>query len=340
MRKLLTILLATALVLNLGACGGKDSPSGGTDDPNSIQTPAENPPAAPDTETEQEDRPSSAGKEPTAPDQGAVKPEEPQPAEPSEPEKPEESGEAEPVKRVSHEDVTLRYAGESFRLTVWDSNGRDPDACTYTSADPSVATVDETGGEVTAAAPGTTTVTAHVTFGDETLDFDCIVRCAWEEKEENLPAAGGEEEPVPPPAEAADTLPSLTDFFATLQGSYEGLGAMMVIEGEVLDAYYPGLSSAAAVEEILIQETRMSMSNVAVGLVKFSDEATTDDILAVQAIFQARMTTQAEGGAWYPASCEAWEQGVTTSVSQYLGMFVYPDGAQSMADLFTETFSN
>ena len=60
----------------------------------------------------------------------------------------------------------------------------------------------------------------------------------------------------------------------------------------------------------------------------------------MQAVFQGRITTQAEGGAWYPASCETWEQGVTSSVSNHVGMFVYPEGAQAMADLFTQTFSN
>ena len=54
----------------------------------------------------------------------------------------------------------------------------------------------------------------------------------------------------------------------------------------------------------------------------------------------ARIAAQADGGAWYPASCETWGQGVTTSVTRYVGMFVYPESAQDMADLFTETFSN
>ena len=57
----------------------------------------------------------------------------------------------------------------------------------------------------------------------------------------------------------------------------------------------------------------MSVSNIAVGLVKFSDDATLDDILAVQTILQSRITAQAEGGAVYPESCAVWEKGVTTS---------------------------
>ena len=111
-------------------------------------------------------------------------------------------------------------------------------------------------------------------------------------------------------------------------------------EGELLENYYPGLSGIAAVEEILVQETMMSTANVAVGLVKLSDDATLEDVLAVQNIFQSRITTQAEGGAWYPASCETWENGVITSVSNCVGMFVYPESAQELADQFTETFSN
>lgn len=230
----------------------------------------------------------------------------------------------------SHKDVTLFSAGETFRLTVWDSNGKDPDTCTYTSADPSVAAVDEAGGEVTAVAPGTTTVTAHVSYGDESQDFDCIVRCSW--KAEEAPPASTDK-----PVSASV---SLNDFFSTLQGSYEGLDSMMALDGELLDTYYPGLSSIDAVEEVLVQETMMTMANMAVGLVKLSGDATSDDIVAVQNALQTRINTQADGGAWYPASCETWKQGIITSTSNVVGMFVYPENAQDMADLFAQTFAN
>ncbi len=330
MKKILAVMLTLTLTLGLAACGGKDAPgdtAGKPDD--SIQTPAEPSPApTPDPAPEP---PAGQGEEPEVPDHSG------EPAQPAEPQQPEES----PILRVSHEDVTLRSAGESFRLSVWDSNGNDPDACTFTSADPAIAEVDEAGGEITAVAPGTTTVTAHVKFGDKETDFSCIVRCVWKAE----PVSGSGENAVQPPPEetapsAGESLPSLSDFFATLQGSYEGLGAMSVMEGEVLDNYYPGLSSHPAVEEALIQETMMSMSNVAVGLVKFTDEATLDDMMEVQAILQGRINAQAEGGAWYPASCETWKAGVITSVSRHMGMFVYPDEAQALADLFTQTFSN
>lgn len=228
--------------------------------------------------------------------------------------------------------MTLFSAGETFRFTVWDSDGKDPDACTYTSADPAVAAVDEAGGEVTAVAPGTTTVTVRAAFGEETQEFSCIVRCKWEDAEPVLPDDAPAQD-----APAADA-PSLQDFFATLQGRYEGLGAMMVMEGELLENYYPGLSSIAAVEEIYLQETMITMANVAVGMVKLSDDATADDVAAVKDVLQDRIDTQAQGGAWYPASCETWEKGIITSAGNVVGLFVYPDEAQALADAFTETF--
>lgn len=318
MRKLLALLLALTMLLGLASCGKKDNKENNStvsEDQNQIQVP----------EPQPEPEPSPLLPDPEKDEMGSTD------------EILEDNGEPEEerVIRVSHQDVTLTAPGEGFRLTVWDSSGQDPDECVYTTADPAIAVVDEAGGAVTAVAPGTTTVTVHAAYGEEKADFDCIVRCNWTESAKD---ETGDAEPSLPGSAAS--LPSLDGFFTTLQGSYEGLDGMMVIEGEVLENYYPGLSDIAAVEEMLVQETMMSTANVAVGLVKLSDSATAEDIQAVQNIFQARITTQAEGGAWYPASCETWENGVITSVSNCVGMFVYPENAQELADLFTEAFTN
>lgn len=318
MKKWLSLLLALGMLLGLTACGRKDG-APEADPPAAVQ-PEE--PAAPADPPAGE--PDEKGEEPVLPPQV---PEE----ENAEDGEPQEDAEPEVWRAmVSHEDVTLFSAGEAFRLTVWDVNGNAPDACTYTSDDPAVAAVDETGGQVTAVGPGVTNVTVLAEYGGDEVSFSCIVRCGWKEEEPALPDGGGE----------TAELPALADFFATLQGSYEGLGAMMVIDGELLDNYYPGLSGIAAVEEVLMQETRMSMANAAVGLVRLSEDAVFDDFVAVMDAMNARITAQADGGAWYPASCETWEQGVVTSVSGYVGMFVYPEEAQAMADLFTQTYSN
>lgn len=199
-------------------------------------------------------------------------------------------------------------------------------ACTFTSNDPSIATVDEQTGLVTAVSTGKTTVKAHLESELGQRDFECIVRCAWK-TDASQPASG------------EDARPSLSGFFSDLQGSYEGLGAMMVMDSDLLDAYYPGLSSAANVEEILIQETMITISNVAIGLVKLSPDASADDVIAVQNILQSRIDAQADGGAFYPDSCETWKAGIVTSVSNCVGMFVYPENAQDLADDFIVKFS-
>lgn len=71
---------------------------------------------------------------------------------------------------LSANDITLDSAGDSQQLTV---NGAEGEV-TWASEDTAVATVDDQGN-VTAVAPGRTTVTA--TVGDQT--FNCAVRCIW-----------------------------------------------------------------------------------------------------------------------------------------------------------------
>lgn len=343
MKKLTAILLALVLLLGLTGCEDAISKllyQSGKDDPDAVQAqepdiPGTTPPggdAAPEEPTES-----------GVPDD-AVEPAEPQPGteEPSSGEEGEKEDGKKPDGGVaaSHSDVSLFSAGETFTLSARGVSGIY--AGSYVSADPEIASVDELTGEVTAVSPGTTTVTMHVECEAGQFDFDCIVRCRWEAEDPGLPGAGTEETPETPagPDAPASAQPSLSGFFSTLQGEYEGLTGMMAMDAQMLDNYYPGLSGIAAVEEVLVYESAISINNMAVGLVKLSDSATTEDILAVQSILQSRITAQAEGGAWYPASCETWENGVITSASNCVGMFVYPDDAHSMANLFTDTFSS
>ena len=147
MKKWLSLLLALGMLLGLTACGRKDG-APEADPPAAVQ-PEE--PAAPADPPAGE--PDEKGEEPVLPPQV---PEE----ENAEDGEPQEDAEPEVWRAmVSHEDVTLFSAGETFRLTVWDVNGNAPDVCTYTSDDPAVAAVDETGGQVTAVGPGVTNVT-------------------------------------------------------------------------------------------------------------------------------------------------------------------------------------
>jgi len=328
---MLAIFFASVLVLGLAACGGqKDSAPGGGDGQQGANQAGQDAaaPEEPETEdtTDGTDGDMSGG---SAPEEGAAVEDvdKPEGDAAEDADKPEEDGtddDGAAAVTASHTDVTMRTPGGSFQLKPRGTESGH--TVSYTSADPSIASVAE-DGTVTAAAPGTTTISMHVEGGGVQMDFVCIVRCIWEETgaEADQPSGGAEE---------AGGGKTLEDFFADLQASYDGLGAMMAYEGELLESYYTGLGDIST-EQMLVQETRFSMANCAVALVEVSDSA---DVEAVKAILAARAKTQAEGGAWYPASCETWAQAVIVSAGNFVGMFVCPDDAQAMADAFTAAY--
>ena len=329
MKKLTAMLLALSLILSLTGCDALSRLKGGGKDPDPVEAkepdiPGTTAPSGNDAPLEEYD--------PTM-DTPPADPAEPDLEPGGTPSGGEDGGEdPDTAITASHSDVTLFSAGETFTLSARGVSGIY--ASSFVSKDPAVAEADEITGVITAVAPGMTTVSMHVECEAGQFDFDCIVRCRWEAEEPSLPedTAGGDATPA--------SKPTLSGFFSTLQSKYDGLGMMMALDSQLLENYYPGLSGVAAVEEILIYESAVSINNKAVGLVRLSDSATTQDILAVQSILQNRISTQAGGGAFYPDSCETWENGVITSVSNCVGMFVYPDDAHSMANLFTDTFSN
>ncbi len=101
------------------------------------------------------------------------------PTAPQEPEKPEETTpQADP--ELSSVDFTLFHPGEETTLFV--KNAPEGAGITYTSSDPSVATVSETG-KVVAVGDGTAIIT--VTINDKTLT--CFARCNLDQTTENNP---------------------------------------------------------------------------------------------------------------------------------------------------------
>ena len=97
-------------------------------------------------------------------------------------ETPEQTGDEE--LSLNNVDMTFFSPGEQFSLQV---KGAPEDAdITYTSADPSVATVSDKG-LITAMGSGTTTVTVSVGGRDP---LECIVRCSLSESVEDPSAAG------------------------------------------------------------------------------------------------------------------------------------------------------
>ena len=83
----------------------------------------------------------------------------------------------------------------------------------------------------------------------------------------------------------------------------ENVPMMMALEGEMLDGFYPGLS-AIDTKQMMIYQPMMGAVVCEIALVEVTNSA---DVDAVKAIFQSRIDTQVDGGAWYPESIEGWK---------------------------------
>ena len=231
--------------------------------------------------------------------------------------------------RLNRTDFTLKNVGDSFRLQVLNlPEGAEVGA--WSISDETVATI-AADGTVTAVGGGRATASIEAELGGETLTLTCIVRCSAPAQQPEDGAEGSTEEPSE--GGESDAIPTLADFYTTLSETYQ-IGGLTAYEGELLDNYYPGLS-AISMKQCLVQETMMTMANAAVSLIEVENSS---DVQTVKDILAARAKAQADGGAWYPASCETWANAVIVSTGNYVGMFVYPENAQAMADLFVSTY--
>lgn len=323
MKKSLALLLALTLLLTLAACG--DSNGNSTSD-NDKDITAQQPAASAPEDANKSDK--SDDTKPAEGDQTAAQ--QPADSEQTQPEQPTGSDEAAPVVfSASHSDVTLTFVGHSFRLTA---KGFGTDAVvTYTSQDPSVAAVAE-DGTVTAVARGTTQIVMHVEQDGEAYDYPCVVRCKWEDAPASEPAgetapSGGEEKSV-------DLAQCVEDI---LNGLGEGNVPAMVdaaAETEYVESFFPGLSGYE-LKQCVLQMAAMSQVGFELDLVEC---ANADDVAAVKAILQARKDSQVDGGAWYPAVIEVWEQGQVLVKGNVVALIVAGENQADAVAAFNALF--
>ena len=111
----------------------------------------------------------------------------------------------------------------------------------------------------------------------------------------------------------------LTGFYNSLATEYgwdDNTMANLTDDPELLEMYYPGLSEINTTQ--LIAKAPM-MSSV-VNEFLFLQCETEEDAAKAAEILQTRITAQAEGGAWYPESMEAWGRGVVDQQGTYVAM--------------------
>lgn len=115
----------------------------------------------------------------------------------------------------------------------------------------------------------------------------------------------------------------LTAFYDTMFNEIfpdpDNAPAMEQITGDYLAQLYPGLSELET-KQCLVYAPMISAVAYEVALV---EAANADDAAKVKEIFQARIDSQVEGGAFYPGTVEAWQNNseIVTS-GNYVCLFV------------------
>ena len=93
------------------------------------------------------------------------------------------------------------------------------------------------------------------------------------------------------------------DMFSTIFPDPNNAPSMSEVTGDYLDQLYPGLSEVETTQ-CLAYAPMITAVAYEIALVEVADAA---DVQTVQDIFQARIDSQVEGGAFYPGTVEAWQ---------------------------------
>ena len=95
------------------------------------------------------------------------------------------------------------------------------------------------------------------------------------------------------------------DMFSTIFPDPNNAPSMSEVTGDYLDQLYPGLSEVETTQ-CLVYAPMITAVAYEIALVEVANAA---DVQTVQDIFQARIDSQVEGGAFYPGTVEAWQNG-------------------------------
>ena len=163
--------------------------------------------------------------------------------------------------------------------------------------------------------------------------------CAQQtDREENSVGAGsgqtenggtGQDVPENPgdtPEDGAASV-DLAAFFDQLEQDME-LGSLMDMDSDVLASFYPGLEEYEFVQYVGKTPAITSVVSEYV-LVECQSE---DDAQKVVEILQARVDSQAQGGAWYPESMENWGKAKVLQKGNFAALIAAGDSTQEIAD--------
>ncbi len=129
----------------------------------------------------------------------------------------------------------------------------------------------------------------------------------------------------------------LNAFYNDLAGTYEwNDGYMMEIEEDMLDSYYPGLKDIPK-KQFIARTPMITAAVCEIVLVEVEDEQDAD---AVAEILKAHVKQQAEGGAWYPESMEAWSRAEVLQNGNFIALIASSTDQDAMKEAFEQLFES
>lgn len=138
------------------------------------------------------------------------------------------------------------------------------------------------------------------------------------------------------PAAGNNADVNLEAFYETIFTDPENTPAMVAMEGEVLDAFYAGLTAV----ELKQQVAYMPMMTAVPCEIVMVECANAADVETVKGIFEARIDTMVNDHFNYPAVIEAWEKEATVVTNgNYVAMFVINGMTEEVVANFNAAFA-
>ena len=136
-------------------------------------------------------------------------------------------------------------------------------------------------------------------------------------------------EPSPSPSPSTAPGVDLTAFYNTLVSTYD-FASMMEMDTVALDNFYPGLSAISA-NQLVAQMAMITSSANEIVLIECANGS---DVDTVRSIFETRKQTQADGGAWYPATIEQWGNAQICVSGNYVMLICHANAADIAASFY------
>ena len=133
--------------------------------------------------------------------------------------------------------------------------------------------------------------------------------------------------------EAPDLNQYYEDFMSTLGA--DNTPAMMDLEGEFLETFYPGLSGFKT-KQLVVKAAAISSVPFEFALVELENVA---DVQKAEEIFQARIDAQVQGGAFYPETIEGWKKAQVITKGSVVALISAGDSQSSAVEAFEKLFA-